>query len=404
MIRALGVLVVVVLLSKPISACTSDEGCSLNGVCTSGACVCDPAWTGSECQTLNILPGVKQSGYRMIDDPKWGNTSSWGGGGWWDEHDQKYYVWATELADHCGMHTWTTNSQTIRASSPTANGLYSREAVQFPIWSHEAAVTRGPNGEYVAFFSYNPKPGPTRPVCTLCTDGSTPETCKKLVAPMIENTDPSYMSWAPNATGPWSEPVLVLGPSVVRTMTPMDTNLAAVINKDGSLVGMWRDHVPTGKSVPHLTTASNWKDPKTYKFSEADLLFGGKTDDNRSRRRKGPSGHNPGGLEDMFLWVDKRGHYHAVFHQMYTCETCTAHAYSPDGVSWTYTGTAATAETKYTDGTSEVYGHCERPHIMFDKDGVTPVALTNGVKIQGLSNDDQSFTLFRPLNTKATSA
>ena len=66
-----------------------------------------------------------------------------------------------------GMHTWTTNSQTIRATSKTATGLYEREAVQFPIWSHEVDVTRGPGGNgYVAFFSYNSDPGRTRPVCT----------------------------------------------------------------------------------------------------------------------------------------------------------------------------------------------------------------------------------------------
>jgi hypothetical protein len=85
---------------------------------------------------------------------------------------------------------------------------------------------------------------------------------------------------------------------------------------------------------------------------------------------------------------------------MYLCETCTAHAYNSDGIHWGYSGTAATAETKYTDGTTVVYGHSERPHILFDKDGVTPMALTNGVKIQGLSNNDQSFTLLRPLRTK----
>merc|ERR1711906_96503 len=108
-------------------------------------------------------------------------------------------------------------------------------------------------------------------------------------------------------------PVLILGPSVMPTMTPMDTNLAAVIKKDGSLVGMWRDHHPTGKSVPHLVTATHWKDPSTYKFSEADLLFSSGSDANvdgnaapssdGSRRRKAPSS-NPGGLEDMFLWAD----------------------------------------------------------------------------------------------------
>ena len=102
----------------------------------------------------------------------------------------------------------------------------------------------------------------------------------------------------------------------------------------------------------------------------------------------------------MFLYADARGAYHALFHQMYQCDTCTAHAFSTDGTSWTYPGTAADATAHYRDGSSETYGHCERPHMIFAKDGVTPVALTNGVKIQGLTNDDQSFTLLRPLRTE----
>jgi len=285
--------------------------------------------------------------------------------------------------------------------------------VVFPIWSHEAAVTRAPSGEYVAFFSYNPNPGPKRPVCTLCTDGSTSSKCVKSGDSssrrlLIEDTDPTYMSYSMDPMGNWSTPVEVLGPNIVKKMTPMDTNMAAVIHTDGSLVGMWRDHHPTGKSVPHLVTASNWKDPKSYSYSLDDLLFG-KTDAeteteeeeeervSRPRVGKKPKSKNPGGLEDMFLWVDKRGHYHAVFHQMYKCETCTAHAASEDGKTWKYTGTAADAKADYTDGTTETFGHCERPHMIFDEAGTTPVALTNGVKIQGISNDDQSFTLLRPL-------
>lgn len=391
---------------EEVAACAKDLDCSLNGVCNAGACTCDAGWTGTKCQTLDFIPAERKSGYRNINDPVMGNTSSWGGGGWYDAKDQKWYMWASEMSDHCGMHTWTTNSQTIRASSSTATGLYKREALQFPIWSHEAAVTRGPAGEYVAFFSYNPNPGPSRPVCKLCTDGSTNPVCKKkLGRPFIEVTDPTYMSWSATADGKWSEPVLVLGPTIVKGMTPMDTNMAVVINKDGSVTGMWRDHHPTGKSVPHLVTATNFKDPATYKFSMADLLFGKKEDDSSvsstsSRRRSKPSA-NPGGLEDMFLWVDARGHYHAVFHQMYKCETCTAHACSEDGTTWKYTGTAATADTVYTDGTKETFGHSERPHILFDKDGTTPVALTNGVKVQGLSNDDLAFTLMRPLRQKS---
>jgi len=58
-------------------------------------------------------------------------------------------MWATELADHCGMHTWTTNSHTVRAWSADPLGLYVKEAEQFPVWTHEVDVVRGPKGEYV---------------------------------------------------------------------------------------------------------------------------------------------------------------------------------------------------------------------------------------------------------------
>ena len=44
--------------------------------------------------------------------------------------------------------------------------------------------------------------------------------------------------------------------------------------------------------------------------------------------------------------------------------------------------------------------YVERPHLVFNEDGTLPVALTNGVKIgaqPGMQNDDQSYTLLRPL-------
>jgi hypothetical protein len=66
-------------------------------------------------------------------------------------------------------------------------------------------------------------------------------------------------------------------------------------------------------STPHLFTASNWSDPATYKYSSA-ALFSKKV--------------VKGAIEDMFMWVDKRGGYHTLFHLMYGCDTCGSHAYS----------------------------------------------------------------------------
>ena len=84
----------------------------------------------------------------------------------------------------------------------------------------------------------------------------------------------------------------------------------------------------------------------------------------------------------------------------FQCDNCTGHAFSRSGVDgWTWTGVAATADVQYVDGTAESFGHCERPHVLFDRNGTAPVALTNGVKVVGESNDDLSWTLLRPLQT-----
>jgi hypothetical protein len=100
--------------SPPGKKCSGS--CSMNGICTAnGECQCDPAWVGDACQTLAILPAVKDSGLRQINVPAdgpngtiAGNTSTWGGAVLYDPKHRLWFMWATELTAHCGMHTWTT--------------------------------------------------------------------------------------------------------------------------------------------------------------------------------------------------------------------------------------------------------------------------------------------------------
>ena len=47
--------------------------CHAQGVCTAGACVCDPAWRGANCSTLNILPAKMRNGFGHLGS----NRSSW---------------------------------------------------------------------------------------------------------------------------------------------------------------------------------------------------------------------------------------------------------------------------------------------------------------------------------------
>ena len=53
--------------------------------------------------------------------------------------------------------------------------------------------------------------------------------------------------------------------------------------------------------------------------------------------------------------------------------------------------------TEYNDGTNFTFARCERPHLIMDDDGYTPLALSNAVQPGGQSLD-YSFTLVRPIN------
>ena len=318
--------------------------------------------------------------------PSWGlrvsNTTTWGGAVLYDSHAQQWRMLASEMVDGCGMGSWERNSQIILASAANATASYRREQVLFGPWAHEPAIARAPTGEWVAWFSYRfPSAGRSEadPRCTNCTGGSTGiHSCPGQPWTSYDR-DPTAMSWSASPLGPWTEPVRV---SVA--MPGIDTNLAAVIKSDGSVVGLWRERskqpLPLGHhSTPHVLTATDWKDPSTYTWHPHPAF----APDNLR-----------GAVEDPFVWTDVRGHLHALFHMQYGCTNCGGHAFSRDGLGWNWTGIAYTANTHFDDGSNVTFRNCERPHLVFDRDGVTPVALTNGVTVE---ESDRAFTLLRPL-------
>eukprot|EP01052_Picozoa_sp_SAG31_P028323 SAG31_NODE_2724_length_5187_cov_2.096895_5_plen_472_part_00 len=441
---------------QPRGQCTDAHDCALNGRCVRGKCVCEPAWSASaDCTLLAFVPGRRAAGYRQLSPLVSTNATSWGGGGFYDAASGLWLLWVSEMANGCGMATWTTNSHTIRASSADPLGLYQREAVQFPVWTHESVITRGPNGEWVAFMSYNVPQ--TRHICKGCEAGMTNKSCKepRLLhrnpafgrrniyidggsagpaqnKPRVGGSsdrsdwDPTYMSWAPATSArnasEWSKPVLI-----GQAIPQIDTNFAAVIDSDGRLFGMWRDHHrdasgSKAKSTIHLVTATNWKDNSSYVFEHDDLLFSGKK--------------YPGGVEDPFMvrssrfliahlshlllgsqYKDAHGNYHALFHLLYNGRKadpdCGAghflggHAYSPagDGRNWNFTGTAFDGNFSYLDSGPTKVCNGDRPKLLFDKDGVTPLALTSAAGLppanisMAVLDQDQAFTLLRPLRT-----
>ncbi|CAK0896503.1 unnamed protein product, partial [Prorocentrum cordatum] len=121
--------------------CEDDLGCSLNGECREGRCVCDAAWSGSaNCSVLALLPAKRRAGYGAINS----STSSWGAGVVYDPVGKRFVMIAEEMDMGCGLQTWNLNSRCIVADSPTVDGEYAFRGVVVDAWAHSCAPARDP--------------------------------------------------------------------------------------------------------------------------------------------------------------------------------------------------------------------------------------------------------------------
>lgn len=374
--------------------CRTDDDCSLNGQCLlpSGACACRRAWEGPTCATLRLVPGPRGAGFQPVDGGA--PTSTWGGsvvpcaGG--------FCMIASEIAGHCGIAAWSQNSRVVVSRAAAPGGAYERVAELWPVFSHEPVLAVAPTGEVVVYYTASKPP---RPAACACVNGSTtPGACRAAATARGRrlNKDPSWMSWAASAEGPFT-PGVQLWPDYVGA----DTNFAPLILGNGSLLGMWRKwgggH---GGSRVFLATAQDWRNVSGYVQHKQELF----------------PDLGAAGTEDMMLYADKQGFFHAVFHHMYGVNTETAwwllaaggHAFSRDGVAWTYTGvawgnsTAQGYDARFADGSSYHYTRLERPFVVLGSDG-DPAYLVNAAQYgssqsaTAANGGDAAYTLIQPV-------
>jgi hypothetical protein len=324
----------------------------MNGVCevATQRCRCDPPWTGARCQTLDFLPAHPQTGLHVPNETTWGASTVF------DAGTRRWVMLASAMSSGCGMGAWESNSHTVRASSAAplstpfvcVDRTSSAGFAPAPAagrWSHEVALVRAPppGQELVAFFSCQAPGSPPRQPLNCSRGGrgwgrasSVPRAgsngsiaTQRRKRPRGVDTDPTCMSWARNATSSWSHPLVITPAGGVS----IDTNAAPVIERNGSVLGLWRDHrepaLPRGQhSRPHVFRARHWKDAGSYTWDPQDLWAA-----------RGPRAE--GAVEDMFLYRDSvRGAYHALFHTQFGCRSCGGHAYSRSGGvgPWVWTG------------------------------------------------------------------
>eukprot|EP01079_Euglenida_sp_SAG-EU17-18_P005241 gene5241-132_t len=220
------------------------------------------------------------------------------------------------MLGHCGIDYWEPNSRVVRAVSQTPEGPYEFKEVVMENWAHEPNAVRAPTGEWVVYASYRHPNDVPLSNCNKTTGARTGLRAAaarggRWQAGAGYSPRNTYMTWSKNPDGPWSEPELVLSANTSiwdNNTVLIDTNLAVVIRKDGSAVGIWRKCENTPHTVcqdecctfPHLLTAPDWRNASSYyPHSDAQLF---------------PE-LAPYGAEDPFLWVGSRGGaIHAILH------------------------------------------------------------------------------------------
>eukprot|EP01084_Bolivina_argentea_P221542 375190_1 len=215
--------------------CTSARDCSYNGECIKNVCECSPQWMGAHCAMLNLLPTNKAYGYQYFLNGQ--NVSSWGGPVVRDD-DGNYHMWAAEMSMYCGINAWQPNSILIHAQSTEKNNgvaTYERKEEVDGIFSHEPDAIRAPSGEFVIYYSHV-YPPPTGTVnidpCTNCSNGITID-CEKQMQHFHPYIIYTYMIYAKNPNGPWSDP------QIIPTDVSIDSNLAGYIYPNGSFIVMF---------------------------------------------------------------------------------------------------------------------------------------------------------------------
>ncbi|OAL52106.1 hypothetical protein IQ07DRAFT_403431 [Pyrenochaeta sp. DS3sAY3a] len=368
-LRTLG-LSTLALFTTSTQACTTDEDCSLNGLCTYSTCHCDPGWTGPDCGRLDLSPATRWTGYNHTNasSPTHYNTrgnSSWGGQIVQDAADPSlFHLLVDQFAHGCGLGAWRPSSFVVRAESRTGpQGPYTWAQNVTGSFRHNAYVHYSPADEGYLLWSIG-------------VDVPDPTSCKSVSKDAWPNN--ISVAFAPDIHGPWSPfRIAVNGtnPAPWPLWSPQDrTRGLALVAED-----------------LRIFTADAWDGAYTLV----------------NKATWNTSDYSATWTEDPFVWRDKRGHWHALAHWMIDIVEKNGTKYPRVGAhmfsrtlegGWQFkVQEAFNSSVAFTDGSTEVFNRRERPKLFFSDDGeVTPLYMVNGVQPLG---SPLSYTLIQPIGT-----
>jgi hypothetical protein len=376
----LALLATIASLISPARACTTDEECSLNGVCTNNACVCDPGWVGSDCGRLDVQPGPRANGYNLTSE----GTSSWCNGIIRDPEDKNlHHLFVSEFTHDCGLDYWSPYSRIIRAESTTGPiGPYTFKQEIVPRFAHNPTVVWSEaEQKYLLFNIGCPThvPSGCQSMNFTCGPGN------------HLNGESGISAWSSDNLRDWEPHGQVLRGLNSKAWDADTTNPAPMHYRTGS------DH-----SDAFILAYRGCKD-NCYSTELINIATGPEYDGPYSRLHpQRPIFSEPS--EDPFIWTDKRGNFHMLVHSLLpdagfgSGPNVGRHAYSRQwNGPWTFNRQTVAFNTTvdFDDGSTIDYYRRERPNIFFSEDGnMTPLLLSTGVQEV---NSSASYSLIQPI-------
>lgn len=363
--------------------CTTDEDCSLNGICNTrcGTCACDAGWTAGDCGVLDLRPAKRHSGYNRTAE----GTSSWGSRIVQDPKDDGlHHLFAAEFAHGCGLDYWAPYSRIIRAESRDGPaGPYTFADEVAGTFAHNPTVVYSPvDQEYLMYYIG----------------------CEVKVAPRCTSTQ--FTCGAGNENNGESGISLKVSKDL-KSWTDMGQVFQGKNNKD------WDADVTNPSAFPLYSDAGDKSSAFLLAYRGCPYDCNGSEQVNIAVAKDGYKGpyskmqQDPifnQGNEDPFIWRDKRGHWHILTHSLEAeggfgnGPKVGRHAYARNYTGpWTFSERSLAFDTTvhYDDGSTIDFLRRERPQLIFSTDGkMTPLLLTTGVQPR---NSPMSYTAIVPI-------
>ena len=358
--------------------CADEVDCSYGGVCnTSAVCDCDAAWTGPRCDLLNLQRASPHNGLQVSGYHSWGGHSVRDDAG-------LYHGFFSFMCRHATLSEWTTKSSIYRATATAPDGPYSPVALVAQPWSHNAMISRAPDGTYVLFQIGDAQADPSLWQPCFNASEATPDFALVSDAPFPSPSTRDagssvYVRSAPTPEGPWTplndNAPLEFDFSSSWASAVNGGNPAPLFFPNGSILlyfsanpcpPHWGNTVP-GNNCIGVARGSSWKGP--FFVAAANPL---------------PVTHPES--EDAHVFVDGRGHYHLLTNVNNDHARCAAgvacggHAWSADGLTFSNLTIGAFGPVvRLTNGTFIHNAYVERPQVTLSTDGVTPLAFFVGM-------------------------